>query len=77
MWRERYKECPSAKLRSLADAQPDAVKKYYLNAAAFAEHSQTHQNWFEGDQPDGSFLRMRPYHEVREEATKVDEKRKG
>ena len=76
-WREKFNECPSRKLRFLAEKQPEAKRHYYLNAATFAEHSQTQQNWFEEDQPEEALLRMRPYNEVREETLAAAEEGHG
>lgn len=75
VWRQRYGTCSSSHLKLLAEKQPVDKRKYYLNAAAYAEHSQIHTNWFEGDQPEGAFLRMRPYEDVIEE-TREAERRK-
>ncbi len=75
VWRKYHAECPSAKLRSLAERQPQQFKKYYWNAAAFAEHSARNQNWFNEPQADNAVLRMRPYNEVREETLHAEAKR--
>lgn len=75
VWRKYHAECPSTKLRSLAGKQSQEFKKYYLNAATFAEHSARNQNWFNEPQADNAILRMRPYNEVHEEILKAEAKR--
>lgn len=77
VWRDYHGECSSKKLRSLAEVQPEKFKKYYLNAAAFAEHSEKHANWFNEEQPEDAVLRMRPYNEVRNEILAAEARRKS
>lgn len=73
IWRNQYgDECPSAKLREIAARQEPKYRDYYLNAANFAEHSAKHSNWYNETQPEGAFLRMRPYDEVIEDIRKSE-----
>lgn len=77
VWRDYHGECSSKKLRSLAEEQPEKFKPYYLNAAAFAEHSEKNANWFNEDQPEDAVLRMRPYNEVRKEILAAEARHKS
>lgn len=76
VWRDRHGECPSSKLLSLADMQPEKFKPYYSHAAAFAKHSKKNANWFDGEQPKDAILRMRPFDEVRSEARAAETRRR-
>lgn len=75
VWRHRFGECPSSRLRSLAETQPSGKRKYYLNAAAFAEHSRANADWYKGEQPEGAYLRMRPYQHVVDEVKAAERNR--
>lgn len=76
IWRSHHNdECPSAKLRELANAQRPKFRKYYLNAAQFAEHSRNNSYWYNEPQPEDALLKMRPYEEVVDEVRRSEAKR--
>jgi hypothetical protein len=75
VWRSVHGDCPSGKLRSLAQCQPEAVRKYYIHAAELAEHALKHANWFNEEPAEGSVLRMRPSSEVRDETLARERRR--
>lgn len=76
VWRTYHGECPSKKLRSIAEKQDEQFRKYYLNAAIFAEHSEKHADWFNEEPSENEILRMKPYDEVRKEIIAMEAKRK-